>query len=451
MGWVVSSILLPDKDLVDKVLGEVSPASFTNIKDIATKITAAMQAKDPSFALTKMSLGNPGVRAPEELRESGAKYFRNMTSDYDEFAGTQRLREAAAAMFRKYFGLDCKPSNVYVPAGGMNANHLMWTYLTFLAMRGKKPKVFFFEPGYAEVPDQLEELGFRVGEVIRPVSFAEDRKDHLWNIHEAMQRLRRTDKQRPFIIHFATAGNPVPVFFSDNEYRTLGLISEERKAIVVEDGAYFMNLEQGDWKEHRIIENIGLHSRYGMVTVSFSKLLGLAPERCAVTYVPDTLKEHFERVRLRHSGRRIEEQRSRIRHTETHAGLAVQLAAADYLSDDNLGEKIRTLLAPYPLWWDKVYDGLREKGLQIALSNPDGTLAKTLYIPLSMPDRTGVQLFTDFLYAGILTMPLGPSSTSKRTRVEGIRIATPGVMPDKVTGQTGNYERYCERLRYVRF
>ncbi len=427
--------------LVEHTLKETRPTSFTRVKDIATKITLAMQERDPSFALTNLGMGHPAVQAPAQLLEAEARYGRELSPSYGDFEGSLELRKAGAKIFKTYFGLpDATEHNIYITAGAMAMNHIFWTYLAYHKMKGNDPKLLYFEPGYAEVPDQLEELGFELSDLIVPLSLSRYRGEELNELGKIIHPLQAARKG-PIVAHWARLGNPIPFRFSPEEYAGLGRQLNEYDSIGFEDEAYPM--DRDDWMEGKPILNIGQYATYALVNVSFSKLLGLGNRRCAMTYVSPALQERFTQERAALSKKTgIDEIRSRIRHTHTHAPLPIQLAVAEYLSQPNMGQHLQTGIRPYQEICERACADLQKKGYELALTNPDGSLAKVFYLPSRAK-------FEDILCAGILTTPLTMFSTTPETRMEGVRIAIPGIMPDWKTGSMERYEIFQERLEHL--
>ncbi len=82
---------------------------------------------------------------------------------------------------------------------------------------------------------------------------------------------------------------------------------------------------------------------------------------------------------------------------------------------------------------------LTSRGIEFSMRNPNGKLPTVFYLPI-LAD------FEHLLRSGILTIPMAMFSQDPSTRVDGVRISIPGIMPDYKTGRTERYALFKERL-----
>jgi len=424
------------QNLVTATLERIKPDSFTAVRDIRVAIEEGMRGR--AFQSVDLSMGHPGQDAPEEVTNSAAEHMLRMKrKGYDEFSGISRIKVASADVLNRNFGTDAKPENIYVEPGAMAMNHMNWTRLVYEHMHGLDPMLLLFEPVYAEVPDQLDDLGFDLNELVVPVDLRKYRGSRLDNIEDLIISARSTSPERPLHIHWSSASNPCSTSFNGDEYRKIAAVANKHGVNILEDGAYLgMDYDAGDWKDGNVIENSARYGDHVVLSLGLSKLLGLAGERIAVSFVSDAIKKRYSELRKMYSGKDVEDFRSRHRHQFTHAGLAIQHAVADYLSDPQLNPRMRAYIKRYRDRYAGAEQELQKNGFEYVITNPDGTVARIFYMPVRGS-------FEKFLRSQMFTMPLSIFSTRRETSIDGVRLAIPGIMDDR------NYELFSERLPYA--
>ncbi|MBI1969989.1 aminotransferase class I/II-fold pyridoxal phosphate-dependent enzyme, partial [Candidatus Woesearchaeota archaeon] len=434
-------ILIPDQDLVQRILQKNPITSLRTIKTVERQIAGGMRERGKKFEPSNMGFGNPGLMAPKSLLNDYARLAKQLPPGYDDFQGNLELRIAGAEHFRIFFGLrEADAEHVYATAGTMEMNHIMIDILAYLHNKGKAPVLLFLEPGYAEIPDQVADLGMEG--VLKPISWKDCRGENIEKLRDIFKKLRGEFPDREIFFHWSTLGNPVPVSFTEEEYKALWEICNTYDVIVFEDYAYPM--AEGYYRfGGPTFPSAGKYMKYAAVSLSFSKSLSEARDRLSITMITPELKERLKRYRG------VDELTIRNRHIITHPSVPIQIATARFLKRINKGRfNMQRYLKPYHVYGEKVYHAFSKDGLKWAMTNPDGTLPKIFYLPMTREDfASGYELVAALMRFGIITVPLEVFSSTEETRIHGVRITVSGAMLDPKTGRD-RYKPLERRLEY---
>ena len=116
------------------------------IKDIVGSTTLAITARAKELAaqghdVVNFGAGEPDFDTPDFIKDAGIKAIENGLTKYTPSIGTQDLREAIAAKFKKDNDLDYKPNQIVVSCG---AKHSLFNIIQVLVDDGDE--VIFNRP-----------------------------------------------------------------------------------------------------------------------------------------------------------------------------------------------------------------------------------------------------------------------------------------------------------------
>jgi aspartate/methionine/tyrosine aminotransferase len=123
-------------------------------------LAAAAARRTAGLPIYDLSAGQPSTPAPAAVRAAAHQALRDERIGYTMALGIPPLREAIAAHYARWYGLDVDPSQVAVTTGSSGG-----FLLAFLAAFESGDDVVVLRPGYPAYRNMLSALGCRVVEV----------------------------------------------------------------------------------------------------------------------------------------------------------------------------------------------------------------------------------------------------------------------------------------------
>lgn len=140
-------------------MGTLTFSINRRIKDIIGSTTLAITAtanelKAKGHDVVNFAAGEPDFDTPASIKAAAVKAIEQGLTKYTPTAGTQELREAIAAKFKKDNRLDYKPSQVVVSCG---AKHSIFNIIQVLADEGEE--VLIPSPYWVSYPEMVKAAG----------------------------------------------------------------------------------------------------------------------------------------------------------------------------------------------------------------------------------------------------------------------------------------------------
>ncbi len=235
-----------------------------------------------------LAQGFPDFSAPEAIKEAARQAI---SADFNQYAitwGAKPLRDAIAAKYRRWYGLELDPEREITVCCGATESMIS----SLLAVINPGDEVVVFEPFYENYGPDTE----LCGAVPRMVSL----RPPEWTFDPAELRQAFTPRTKAIIVN--TPNNPTGKVFSRPELELIAQLCQEFDALAITDEIYEHILYDG--AGHIPIMTLpGMRRPLGSGEQHEQDLLGdrLAGGLGAGRARPDGL--HPESARFRHSGR----------------------------------------------------------------------------------------------------------------------------------------------------
>jgi len=229
--------------------------------------------------------GDPNFATPAHIRDAAIKAIIDGYTHYAPTVGIPELREAIARYYSKY-GVDYRPSQVYVTPGGSAALHI--SNATFLR---PGDEVLTFDPSFARYYAEPPTLGVDVVPV--PLT----KPGFHFDPEELKKRI--TDKSKMFVL--CNPNNPTGTVFTKEELKAIADITTDNDLIVVSDEFYSEFVYDGG--QHTALSSIDDMRERTLVVVGATKMFSFTGWRLASLIIP---QEHYKKVskRARYMGLR---------------------------------------------------------------------------------------------------------------------------------------------------
>jgi aspartate aminotransferase len=200
--------------------GEGTPESGLKLREFASR---ALELQRMGREVYRLELGEPDFTAPPSAVEAACKAIREGYSKYGPANGIKELRAAIASKLSERFGLDLKPDNIAVTAGGTFA-----VYGSIEAVTGLGDEVIVIEPAWPLYAHQVRWLGRRP-KIIK--TRFEDNWDPVNMIQEKVSRLTK-------LIILNYPNNPTGRVLDERSIRAIIEIAEDYGAWILSDEVY---------------------------------------------------------------------------------------------------------------------------------------------------------------------------------------------------------------------
>jgi aspartate aminotransferase len=211
------------------------------------------------FDIINLSIGEPDFNTPEHVKEAAIKAIQNNQTHYPPVPGYPELRKAIVARMKNALGLDYKPEQVVVSAGGKHS-----LVNVILATINRGDEVVLPAPYWVTYTEQVKLAEGK--SVIVETGIEQDFKMTAAQLEAAI-----TDKTRMLIL--CSPSNPTGSMYSREELESLAAVLRKHpQVLVLSDEIYDMisygqkhvSMAQMDGMQDRTIVANGMSKGYAM-------------------------------------------------------------------------------------------------------------------------------------------------------------------------------------------
>ncbi|MBQ3635564.1 MAG: pyridoxal phosphate-dependent aminotransferase [Bacteroidales bacterium] len=211
------------------------------------------------FDIINLSIGEPDFNTPEHVKEAAIKAIQNNQTHYPPVPGYPELRKAIVARMKNALGLDYKPEQVVVSAGGKHS-----LVNVILATINRGDEVVLPAPYWVTYTEQVKLAEGK--SVIVKTGIEQDFKMTAAQLEAAI-----TDKTRMLIL--CSPSNPTGSMYSREELESLAAVLRKHpQVLVLSDEIYDMisygqkhvSMAQMDGMQDRTIVANGMSKGYAM-------------------------------------------------------------------------------------------------------------------------------------------------------------------------------------------
>lgn len=188
-------------------------------------ITAkAKELKAQGIDVVGFGAGEPDFNTPENICEAAIKAINEGFTKYTPASGINELKQAISDKFKKYNGIDYKPSQIVISNGGKHS-------LTnvFEAILNPGDEVIIPAPYWLSYPEIVKLAGGV------PV-FVRGEKAQGYKIDSAKLQAVTTEKTKAIVLN--TPSNPTGMIYSESELREIADYAVKNDVYVVADEMY---------------------------------------------------------------------------------------------------------------------------------------------------------------------------------------------------------------------
>jgi aminotransferase len=227
-----------------------------------------------------LAQGYPDFSAPEEIKRAAQEAIAQDVNQYAITWGSKPFRDAIAAKYRKWHGLDYDPDREITVCCGATEGMIA----SMLAVTNPGDEVIVFEPYYENYgPDTLLCEAKRKLVTLRPPDWTFDPDE-----------LRRAFTQRTKAIILNSPNNPTGKVFTRQELETIAALCEEFDALAITDEIY-EHILYGSASHIPIMTLPGMRERSILVN-SMSKTYSVTGWRVGWVLAPPDLTDSIRKV-----------------------------------------------------------------------------------------------------------------------------------------------------------
>ena len=176
-----------------------------------------------------LNRGEPDFSTPAHIQEAACRAMENNFTHYGSSRGDEELREAICLSLYRDFGVERKPDEVLVTAGGIAAIHtIVATYLN------PGDEALVMDPGYSAYAECIRLFGGKPVFVPLTETF-----------HIDFDALKKRITERSKFIFIANPSNPTGVVLTEEEIHGLAKVAEENELILIVDEVYHKLVYEG--------------------------------------------------------------------------------------------------------------------------------------------------------------------------------------------------------------
>lgn len=306
--------------------------------------------------------GEPDFDTPRAAQEAAVQAIRDNLSHYTATAGLEALRQGIAERYRRRYGAEVRPDEVFVSAGG---KMVLYTLMQALVEGGDR--VLLASPYWVSFPEQVRLAG---GE---PVVVPAREEDDF--VPRAAEFEKRVDARTRAVI-LNSPGNPTGSIIPADEIERFADLCRARDLILVFDECY----EEFVYPPRRHESPLRLGERLGerlVLAASCSKTFAMTGWRVGYGVAAPSIVRALNKLQS---------------HTITHASNVAQAAAIAALSTEE--ESVPAMLREYEKRRALMVEGLRRLP-GVACREPHGAFyafpnVRGLYPRLGVSDSLGV-------------------------------------------------------------
>ena len=218
-----------------------------------------------------LTLGDPDVLPPVEIREAACKAIMDGATRYSANAGLDQTRKAYSSFFKREYGMDVDPTkNVIATVGGMEA-----LFLSLASMVDKGDEVIILAPYYVNYLQMIRMCG---GTAIIIDRLGKD-------VNELVQEISFNCSKRTQAIILNSPCNPVGDMLPSALLDSIAEIAIQHNLIVISDEVYSSLIYDGKTSDS-IITRKGMQART-IVIDSCSKRFAMTGYRIGFAVGPE--------------------------------------------------------------------------------------------------------------------------------------------------------------------
>jgi aspartate aminotransferase len=177
----------------------------------------------------RLDLGEPDFATPAHIQEAAYRAMRDNLTHYGNAYGEPALRQAVCLSLKRDFGVERKPENVLITAGGIGAiNVVCATYLN------PGDEALIPDPEYSAYADSVALFGGA------PVFFPLKEDFHI-----DFEAFEKCISKKTKIVFISNPGNPTGRVLREEEIRGLARLAAEKDFLLVMDEAYHRLIYSG--------------------------------------------------------------------------------------------------------------------------------------------------------------------------------------------------------------
>jgi aspartate/methionine/tyrosine aminotransferase len=224
----------------------------------------------------RLNRGEPDFPTPAYIQEAAYRAMKNNFTHYGSSYGDDELREAICFSLKRDYGVERKPGNILITAGGIaGINTVVATYVN------PGDEVLIPDPGYSAYGEAVNLFGGKT--VYFPLSDT---------FHFDFQRLEKRISRKSKMIFLANPSNPTGVVWTEEELRSLGRIALDHNLLLIVDEVYH-KLLYGGVKHFSICQIDALRERTILLN-SFSKTYAMTGWRVGYLLAEKGMVEDLE-------------------------------------------------------------------------------------------------------------------------------------------------------------
>ncbi|MGD9543184.1 MAG: pyridoxal phosphate-dependent aminotransferase [Methylocystis sp.] len=224
-----------------------------------------------------LELGEPGVAAPQRVREAAIESLRHGSIGYGEALGDAPLRSRIARHYHERYGVDVSPDRVIATTGSSGA-----FLLAFIAACDPGARIAVTAPGYPAYANILSALG------LEPVLLDVGRDTRFAPTAAMLEAAHRDGTLHGAL--FMSPANPTGAMIASDELARICAFCEEADIVFISDEIYH-GLEYETRAETAL-----RFSQRALVINSFSKYYAMTGWRLGWLVAPSELMRPIERL-----------------------------------------------------------------------------------------------------------------------------------------------------------
>jgi len=249
------------------------------ISEMIGRIKGSERSKvttSPSPGASNLSKGEPDFPTPAHIQDAAYQAMKNNFTHYVSSYGDEELREAICFSLKRDYGVERKPANILVTAGGIaGINAIVATYVN------PGDEVLMPDPGYSAYGECVNLFGGKV--IYFPLSDT---------FHLDFQELEKRISRKSKMIFLCNPSNPTGIIWREEEIRALGRIVLDHNLLLIVDEVYH-KLVYGGVKHFSICQIDALRERVILLD-SFSKTYAMTGWRVGYLLAEKRMVEDLE-------------------------------------------------------------------------------------------------------------------------------------------------------------
>lgn len=377
---------------------------------------ARIMEQESEMEFLHLEMGIPGL-PPEHIGvEAECRALQEgVASHYPSMQGIPELKEQASRFIKAFLDVNLAPRGIIPTVGSMQGSFT--TFLLCSQLDPKKDTILFIDPGFPVQRNQVHILGIR-SESFDIYDFRAEKLGEKIESYLATGRIAA--------IVYSNPNNPAWICLTEQELRTIGELTTQYDALVIEDLAYLcMDFRKPLSRpfEAPYQATVARYTKNYILMLSASKIFSYAGQRIAVVAIPDNLfKREYPALRERYGMGRLGDAyvlsilyaaSSGTSHSAQYALAAMFRAAADGKLDF-VGEA-----SEYARRAHLTKEAFLRHGFRIVYDKDlDEKVSDGFFYTVGYKDMSSAELLSELLLYGICAISLDTTGS----RQQGIRV-----------------------------